>query len=111
MLPVPERSDTVIDKTGGAAPHCDVAVFDPQAAHGILAAFAAPQKYRRQAERNRDDRGRRVFLVAILMEAQFGAGGITIDQASVRIIAVEPGLSREGGTASLSNREVMVALD
>ena len=42
MLPVLERSDTVIDKTGGAAPHCDVAVFDPQAAHGILAAFAAP---------------------------------------------------------------------
>src|SRR6059036_2169823 len=93
MLPGLERSDTVIDKTGGAAPHCDVAVFDPQAAHGILAAFAAPQKYGRQAERDRNDRGRRVILVAILVKAQFGADDITIDQTSVRIIAVESGFS------------------
>src|SRR2546430_14909130 len=50
MLPVTERSDSVISETGGTAPNGDIAVFDSQAAHGLRAVFAAPQKHSRKAQ-------------------------------------------------------------
>ena len=70
MLPVLERSDTVIDEAGGTAPHRNVTAFEAQAAHRIGAAFAAPQEYGRQAERNGDDRSPGILLVTVLMEAR-----------------------------------------
>ena len=56
MLPVLKRRDTVIDKASGTAPHRDVTAFEAQTAHGIGAAFTAPQEYGRQAKRDGDDR-------------------------------------------------------
>ena len=55
-------------------------------------AFAAPEEYGRQAERDRDDQSPGIFLITILMQAEFGARHIAIDQARVGIIVREPGL-------------------
>src|SRR5258708_35283188 len=55
MLPVLKGSDTVIDKACGTAPHRDVAAFEAQTAHGIGAAFTAPQEYGGQAQAKRDE--------------------------------------------------------
>src|ERR1700674_2013309 len=93
MLPVLKRSDTVIDKACGTAPHRDVTAFEAQTAHGIGAAFAAPQKYGGQAKRDGDDRSPGIFLVTVLMETEFGARDVAVDQASVRIVVGEAGLS------------------
>src|SRR5439155_7487084 len=92
MPPLPERSDTVIDEASGTAPHRDVTAFEGQASYRIGAAFAAPQKYGRQAERNGDNRSPSILLVTVLMEAEFGASHIAIDQASVGFIMCKPGL-------------------
>jgi hypothetical protein len=91
MLPIAERSDTVIDEASGTAPHHDVTAFQSQAAHWIGPTFATPQEYGRQAERNGDDRSPGILLVAVLMKTEFGPRDVAIDQASVRIIVREPG--------------------
>src|SRR5262245_57823328 len=98
MMPIVERTDTVINEASGTAPYHDVTAFEAHTAHRIRATFAAPQEYCRQAKRNRDDRSPGIILVAVLMKAQFGAGDIVIDQASVGIIVREPGLG--SGTSS-----------
>src|SRR5712691_10847170 len=98
MLPIAERSDSMIGEASGTAPHHDVTAFEAQAAHWIGASFAAPQEYGRQAERNGDDRSPGILLVAVLVKAEFGARDIAIDQASVGIIVGEPGLG--SGTCS-----------
>src|SRR5690349_14647630 len=92
MPPLPERSDTVIDESRGTAPHRNVTAFEAQSAYRIGAAFAAPQEYGRKAERNGNDRSPSILLVTILMEAELGASDIAIDQASIGIILLEPGL-------------------
>src|SRR5712691_8814514 len=92
VLPVLERRDAVINETCGTAPHRDVAAFEGQAAHRIGAAFAAPQEYGRQAERDGDDRGPGILFVTVLMEAEFGARDVAVDQASVGIVVGEPSL-------------------
>src|SRR5437667_920388 len=96
MPPLPERSDTVIDEASGTAPHRDVTAFEGQASYRIGAAFAAPQEYGRQAERNGDDRSPSILLVTVLMEAEFGASHIAIDQASIGIIVCKTHLGRGG---------------
>src|SRR5215475_5896127 len=89
MLPFLEWSQTVIDEAGGAAPDHDVTALEPQAANRIGAAFTAPQEYSRQTERNGYDRRPRILLIAVLMQAEFGAGNIAIDQTGIGIIAGE----------------------
>src|SRR5215471_2885966 len=93
MLPILEWGDTVIDEASGPTPHHGVTVFEVQAAHAIGATFAAPIEYGRQAERNRDDRSPSIILITVLVQAEFGAGAIPIDQARVGIIVGEPGLT------------------
>src|SRR5262245_9353656 len=94
MFPVAEGSDTVINETSRSTPHHGVTVFEAHAAHPIRATLAAPQKYSRHAERNGDDRRPGIVLITILVEAEFGACDITIDQAGVGIISGEPGFAR-----------------
>src|SRR5216684_7569316 len=96
MLPILKRSDSVIDEACGTAPHRDVTAFEPQPAHRIGAAFAAPQEYGRQAERDGDNRSPGILLVTVLMEAEFGARDVAVDQARVGIVVGKPGLG--GGT-------------
>src|SRR5258708_26963886 len=103
MLPILKGSDTVIDKARGTAPHRDVTVFEAQTAHGIGAAFTAPQEYGVQAKRDGDDRSPGIFLVTVLMEAEFGARDIAVDQASVRIVVGEAGLGSGARTAMSTN--------
>jgi len=93
----------VIDKACGTAPHRDVTAFEAQTAHGIGAAFTAPQEYGGQAKRDRDDRSPGIFLVTVLMEAEFGARDIAVDQASVRIVVGEAGLGSGARTAMSTN--------
>src|SRR5262245_26272606 len=98
MLPFVERSHTVIDEAGGTAPDYDVTALEAQAAHWIGPAFTAPQEYARQTERNGYDGRPRIVLIAVLMQAEFGAGNIPIDQASIGIIVGESrGGRRSGG--------------
>src|SRR5260370_37826984 len=92
MLPVLKGRDTVIDQARGTAPHRDVTAFEAQTAHGIGAAFTAPQEYGGQAKRDGDDRSLGIFFVTGLMEAEFGARDVAVDQASVRIVVGEGGL-------------------
>src|SRR6266852_2620044 len=92
VLPVLERSNAVIDEACGTAPHRDVTAFEAQATQWIGAAIAAPQEYGGQAERDRDDRSPGILLVTVLMEAEFGARAVAVDQASVGIVVGEPGL-------------------
>src|SRR5262249_55464147 len=89
MLSVFERSDTVINKPRGSAPHNRVAAFEPQPADRIRTAFTAPEEHGRQAKRDGDDGSPRILFIAILMKAQFGAGGVAIDQTGVWIITFE----------------------
>jgi hypothetical protein len=83
----------MVDEARGTAPHDDVAAFETQAAHPTRAARAAPQEHGGQAERDGDYRSPGIILVAILMEAEFGAGDVSVDQASVGIVGGEPRLS------------------
>src|SRR5215471_4826709 len=94
MLSLLERSDTMIDEPRRTAPHNHVAVFDREAAHRFGTALAAPQEHRGKAERNRNNRGPGIVLVAILMETEFGARDIAVDEAGVRIVLFE---TRFGG--------------
>ena len=87
-----ERRHAVVDEAGGTAPNRDVAALQTEAAHGIGAALAAPQKHSGQAERDRDDGRPGILLVTILMQPEFGAGGIAVDQAGVGIVGGEPGI-------------------
>ena len=98
MLPILERTDTVINESSGTAPHHDVTAFEAHTLYRIRATFATPEEYGRQAKRNRDDRSPGILLVAVLVKAQFGARAIAIDQASVGILVQEPGL--RSGTGS-----------
>jgi hypothetical protein len=86
MLPIGERRDTVIDEACGTSPHHDVAAFETKAAHSIGATFAAPQEDSRQTERDGDDRRPSILLVTVLMETEFGASDIAVDQAGVGIV-------------------------
>ena len=92
MLPVPERCDAVIDETCGTAPHGDITAFEAQAAHRIGAASSDPQENGRQAKRDGDDRGPSILLVTVLMEAEFSARDVAVDEAGVGIVAGESGL-------------------
>src|ERR1700688_2859039 len=92
MVPVLERRDSVIDEARGSAPYSDVTAFQAQAAHRVGPALAAPQEYGRQAQRDGDDRSPGILLVAVLMQTEFGAGEVAVDQASVGIVLSEPGL-------------------
>src|SRR5260370_23696166 len=85
MLHILKWSDTVIDKACGTAPHRDVTAFEAQTAHGIGAAFTAPQEYGGRAKRDRDDRSPTIFTVPVLIEGQFWARLAGVDQASVTI--------------------------
>jgi len=68
------------------------ALFEVQAAHWIGPAFAAPQEYGRQADRDGDNRSPGILFVTVLMEAEFSACDVAVDQASVRIVVGEAGL-------------------
>jgi hypothetical protein len=92
MLSVLERGHAVIDKACGTAPHRDVTAFEMQATHRIGTAFAAPQEYGRQAERDGDDRSPAILLVTVLMKTEFGTWDVAVDEASVGIVVREPGL-------------------
>src|SRR5215471_10681769 len=94
MPSVLERSDTMIDEPRRTAPHNHVAVFHREAAYRVGTALAAPQEHRGKAERNRNNRGPGIVLVAILMETEFRARDIAVDEAGVRIVLVE---TRFGG--------------
>src|SRR5262249_36779140 len=96
MPPVPEPSDAVIDEPRRTAPHDHVAVFDRDAAHRVGTALAAPQEHRGKADRNLNNRGTGIVLVAILMETEFRARDIAVDEAGVRIVLFE---TRFGGRA------------
>jgi hypothetical protein len=63
---------------------------------GAIPVTRPDQEYGRQAERNGDDRSPGILLVAVLMEAEFRASDVAIDQASVGIVVGEP---RLGGGA------------
>ena len=77
-------------------PNRNVTVFEGQAAHWIGPAFATPQEYGGQAERDGHDGSPGILLITILMEPEFGACVVAIDQASVGIVVDE---ARFGGGA------------
>src|SRR5438132_13427525 len=68
-----------------ATPDDDVAALQRNASGPVATAQAAKQEYRRQAERNRDDRRRQIALVFVAMQRQPGSGLVPVDQASVRL--------------------------
>ena len=93
MLPILQRRDTVIDEARGTAPHRHVAAFQPQTAHRVSAPFAAPQEYRRQPQRDGNDRRPGVVLIAILMQSELRPGGVAVDQAGVGVVIGKSGSS------------------
>src|SRR5665213_2370499 len=70
IVAVVERLDAVKGQPRGAAPHGDVAAFQPEPARPVAAPRAAEQEHRRQPERDRDDGRREVALVLVLMQRQ-----------------------------------------
>jgi hypothetical protein len=89
--PVLERRDAVIDEARGTAPHHHVAAFEAHAAHRIAAPLAAPQEGGGQAQGDGDDGRPGIVLVAVLMQAELGTGGIAIDQAGIGVVIGEAG--------------------
>src|SRR5215471_13832280 len=103
MISLRKRSHPVINKPCGAAPHDDISAFETQPKRAVGTPFPAPQKYGRQTERNGDNRGPGIILVAVLMQAEFGSSDITIDQAGVRIVLGKAGL-RSGACCEAEER-------
>src|SRR6266446_2771775 len=91
MLAIGERRDAMVGQARRATPDDDVAVLQRNAPGPVAAAHTAEQEYRRQAERNRDDRRRQIAFVFVAMQRQPGYGLIPVDQASV---GFEPGEAR-----------------
>ena len=61
----------MIHKACGTTPYGDIAAFKTQATYWIGTVFSAPQKDCGKAERDGDDRRPGIFLVTILVKAEF----------------------------------------
>ncbi len=68
MLAFGKDCDAVLDEAGGAAPHDDVAAFQPDASLPIASAKAAPEESCRQSERNGYHRRGQVALVFVAVQ-------------------------------------------
>ena len=87
IVAVGQRRDAVINQPIRTAPNDDVAALQRNAPRPVAAAVAAEQEYRRQSERNRDDRRGQVALVLVPVQRQSCPGLIQIYQAGVRLKA------------------------
>ena len=67
----------------GSSPHYHVPMHQPPAPGAVCAAGGAKQKHRRQPQGQRDDGLAQVLLVFVLVQREFGAGRVLIDQAGV----------------------------
>jgi hypothetical protein len=81
MLVVRQRGHAVVGQTRWAAPHHHVAMRQTIALGAVVAVGGAKQKHRRQAKRQRHDGGGKVFFVLVLVQREFGAGYVLVDQA------------------------------
>ena len=89
MLTICERVDSVESETRWTAPDHHIAVFQPKPSRMLSSHQPAKKKFCRQPERNRYDREFVRLLVSILMQGQFCAGLIAIDETGVRFEASE----------------------
>ena len=60
-------------------------MHQPPAVGAVCAVGGAKQKNRRQAQGQRDDGGAQVMLIFVLVQREFGAGRVLVDQAGVRL--------------------------
>ena len=88
------RQNAVEAQPRRTAPHHHIAMLQQHALHGVAALEAAELKYRRQTERNGNDRLAQIFLIFILMQRQLRARLIAIDQTGVGLKVLKARLLR-----------------
>src|SRR5258707_15175714 len=97
MVALGQRPDPMKGEPRRAAPHRDIAALEPESARPVVAAQAAEQENRGQAERHRHDRAIEGPLVLVLMQRQPRTGLIAVDQAGIGYEAVEARRRRSAG--------------
>src|SRR3954467_12734648 len=84
-----------------AAKHDGISGSQAQGTGRTAAIGATDPKQRAITERERDDRGGEILLVAVLMQAHFGDRSIIVDQAALRWVRVAaklvPSLNQDVG--------------
>ena len=91
VCPVNDGSDAVIGQPRRPAPDRYVAALHADATRLIAALHPPEQEHGRKAERDRNDRRPKVLLIFILVQGEFGARSIAVDQAHIRLETGESG--------------------